>query len=110
MNLKGFTDPKVLRRFIILMAILTFGGFTFWALTGSYVSAPEGDYEVRQGDILLGDGKLDAALERFNAALKVLLPDDKMKQYLKGRATVTSGLLCLVFAAAYGSVMFGGNP
>ncbi len=38
------------------------------------------------------------------------LPDDKMKQYLKGRATVTSGLLCLVFAAAYGSVMFGGNP
>ncbi len=38
------------------------------------------------------------------------LPDDKMKQYLKGRATVTSGLLCLVFAAAYGGVMFGGNP
>ena len=38
------------------------------------------------------------------------LPDDKMRQYLKGRATVTSGLLCLVFAAAYGSVMFGGNP
>ena len=37
-------------------------------------------------------------------------PDDKMKKYLKGRATVTSGLLCLVFAAAYGSVMFGGNP
>ena len=38
------------------------------------------------------------------------LPDDKMRQYLKGRATVTSGLLCLVFAAAYGSVMFGANP
>ncbi len=38
------------------------------------------------------------------------LPDEKMRQYLKGRATVTSGLLCLVFAAAYGGVMFGGNP
>ncbi len=38
------------------------------------------------------------------------LPDEKMKKYLKGRAAVTSGLLCLVFAAAYGSVMFGGNP
>ena len=38
------------------------------------------------------------------------MPDEKMRQYLKGRAGVTSGLLCLVFAAAYGSVMFGGNP
>lgn len=38
------------------------------------------------------------------------LPDEKMQKYLKGRATVTSGLLCLVFAAAYGSVMFGGTP
>ena len=37
------------------------------------------------------------------------LPDEKMQKYLKGRATVTSGLLCLVFAAAYGGVMFGGN-
>ena len=38
------------------------------------------------------------------------MPDDKMQKYLKGRAAVTSGLLCLVFAAAYGGVMFGGNP
>ncbi len=38
------------------------------------------------------------------------LPDEKMLKYLKGRATVTSGLLCLVFAAAYASVMFGGAP
>ena len=37
------------------------------------------------------------------------MPDDKMRQYLKGRAGVTSGLLCLVFAAAYGGVLFGGN-
>ena len=38
------------------------------------------------------------------------LPDEKMQKYLKGRAAVTSGLLCLVFGAAYGSVMFGGAP
>ena len=37
------------------------------------------------------------------------LPDEKLQQYLKGRATVTSGLLCLVFAAAYGGVLFSGN-
>jgi hypothetical protein len=37
------------------------------------------------------------------------MPDEKMQQYLKSRATVTSGLLCLVFAAVYGGVMFGGN-
>ena len=70
MNLKDFTNPKVLHRFIILMALLTFGGFTFWAVTGSYIKAPEGDYEVRQGDILFGDGEYDAALDRFNLALK----------------------------------------
>ncbi len=38
------------------------------------------------------------------------MPDEKMRQYLKGRAGVTSGLLCLIFAAAYGGVLFGGNP
>ena len=37
-------------------------------------------------------------------------PDEKMRKYLKGRAAVTSGLLCLVFAAVYGGVLFGGNP
>ena len=38
------------------------------------------------------------------------MPDEKMRQYLKGRAGVTSGLLCLVFAAVFGGVLFGGNP
>ena len=37
------------------------------------------------------------------------LPDEKMQKYLKGRAAVTAGLLCLVFAAVYGGVLFGGN-
>ena len=85
MNLKMFSHPRVIRRFVILMGLLTFGGFTFWAVTGSYLKAPPGDYEVRQGDILLGDGKYDAALERFTAALAVS-PDHRGA--LMGRALV----------------------
>lgn len=85
MNLKGFTEPKVIRRFVILMGILTFGGFTFWAVTGSYLRSPPGDFEVRQGDILFGDGIYDAALERFNAALRKS-PDHRGA--LMGRALV----------------------
>ncbi len=69
MNLKAFSNPRVLRRFIILMGVATFVMFTFWAVLKSYVKTPPGDYEVRQGDILLGDAKYDSAIERFNAAL-----------------------------------------
>ncbi len=76
MNLKAFTNPRVVRRFIILMAVATFGMFTFRAVLENYVQGPPGDYEVRQGDIFLGDGKYDAALDRFNAALDVM-PDHR---------------------------------
>ena len=38
------------------------------------------------------------------------LPDDSVRAGLKSRASVTAGLLCLVFAAAYGGVLFGGRP
>jgi|TARA_B100000315_G_scaffold23961_1_gene20713 tetratricopeptide (TPR) repeat protein len=82
---KDFTTPRVLRRFVILMAVLTFGMFTFWAVTKSYLKSPPGDYEVRQGDILLGDEKYEAALERFNAAIAVS-PDHRGA--LMGRALV----------------------
>jgi hypothetical protein len=37
------------------------------------------------------------------------LPPEEVKRSLKSRASVTSGLLCLVFAAAYGGVVFSGN-
>ena len=85
MNLKALSNPKVLRRFIILMGVATFAMFTFWAVLRSYVNAPNGDYEVRQGDIHLGDARYDAALERFNAALAVS-PDHRGA--LMGRALV----------------------
>lgn len=38
------------------------------------------------------------------------LPEEGDRESLKRRATVTSVLLCLVFAAVYGGVMFGGRP
>ena len=66
-----FSDPKVTRRFVILMAIATFVMFSIWAVVRSYSLTPDGDYEVRQGDIFIGDGKFDKALERFDEALKV---------------------------------------
>jgi tetratricopeptide (TPR) repeat protein len=68
---KELTNPRVIRKFIVLTFIATFVGFTFWAIIKPYfVSAPSGDYEVRQGDILLGDKKFDEAIERFDVALE----------------------------------------
>ena len=65
-------NPRVLRRFIILMAVLTLGMFSFWAFYGEFFNAPPGDYETRQGDILLGEKKYDEAIERFDAALTAM--------------------------------------
>jgi tetratricopeptide (TPR) repeat protein len=67
----AFGNPRVLRRFIVLAAAATFAMFTLWAVVREVVDAPPGDYEVRQGDILLGDGKFEDAIGRFEAALAV---------------------------------------
>jgi tetratricopeptide (TPR) repeat protein len=67
----AFGNPRVLRRFIVLAAAATFAMFTLWAVVREVVEAPPGDYEVRQGDILLGDGKFEDAIGRFEAALAV---------------------------------------
>lgn len=68
---KALLQPRVLRRFIIIMAAATFAMFTLWAVLREALVSPPGDYEVRQGDILLTDGKFDEAIERFEAALAV---------------------------------------
>lgn len=59
----------MLRRFIVLAGAATFAMFTAWAVVREIVDAPPGDHEVRQGDILLGDGKFAEAIDRFDAAL-----------------------------------------
>ena len=62
-------NPKVLKRFIIYMAILTFVMFTVWGFVRSFMNRPPGDYETEVCDIRLKDKKYDQALEAANKAL-----------------------------------------
>ena len=63
-------STKVLRRFIINMAILTFVMFTVWALVRSFMNRPPGDYETEVCDIRLKDKLYDQALQAANTALE----------------------------------------
>ena len=62
-------NTKVLKRFIIYMAILTFVMFTIWGFVRSFMNRPAGDYETEVCDIRLKDKKYDQALEAANKAL-----------------------------------------
>lgn len=76
----------VLRRYVIiaLVALIAWGLYKT-IINPLFVTAPTGDFEVRQGDILLSDKKYDEALERFDAAL-LISPDHRGA--LMGRAIV----------------------
>jgi len=63
------TNPRVLRRFIILMGVATIVMFSVWAIIKAVKEDVPGDYEVRQGDIFLQDKLFEKAIDRFNAAL-----------------------------------------
>ena len=63
-------NPKVIKRFIVYMAIATFVMFTFWAIVKSYLNRPAGDYETEVCDIRLKDKKFEQALENANIALE----------------------------------------
>jgi len=62
-------NVRVLRRFIIYMAIATFVMFTVWAFVRSYMNRPPGDYETEVCDIRLKDKLYDKALKAANDAL-----------------------------------------
>jgi len=62
-------NTKVLKRFIIYMAILTFVMFTIWGFVRSFMNRPPGDYETEVCDIRLKDKKYDQALKAANKAL-----------------------------------------
>ena len=62
-------ETKVLKRFIIYMAILTFVMFTVWGFVRSFMNRPAGDYETEVCDIRLKDKKYEQALEAANKAL-----------------------------------------
>jgi tetratricopeptide (TPR) repeat protein len=63
-------NAKVLKRFVIYMAILTFVMFTIWALVRSFMNRPPGDYETEVCDMRLKDKLYDKALQAANIALE----------------------------------------
>ena len=63
-------NPKVLKRFIIYMAVATFVMFTVWAFVRSYMNRPPGDYETEVCDIRLKDKLYDQAMTAANKALE----------------------------------------
>ena len=62
-------NTKVLKRFVIYMAILTFVMFTVWGFVRSFMDRPPGDYETEVCDIRLKDKKYEQALKAANKAL-----------------------------------------
>ena len=65
-------NGRTIGRFAVLLLVAGFALVTVWSVVKPHLfDAPPGDYEVRQGDILLTDGTYDAAIERFDAALAV---------------------------------------
>ena len=63
-------NARVLKRFVIYMAILTFVMFTVRALVRSFMNRPPGDYETEVCDMRLKDKLYDEAIEAANTALK----------------------------------------
>ena len=63
-------NARVLKRFVIYMAILTFVMFTVWALIRSFMNRPPGDYETEVCDMRLKDKLYDKAIQAANAALE----------------------------------------
>jgi len=63
-------NTRVLKRFVIYMAILTFVMFTVWALIRSFMNRPPGDYETEVCDIRLKDQLFDKAIQAANKALE----------------------------------------
>ena len=63
-------NARVLKRFVIYMAILTFVMFTVWALVRSFMNRPPGDYETEVCDIRLKDKKYGEAIVAANTALQ----------------------------------------
>ena len=63
-------NAKIIKRFVIYMAILTFVMFTVWGFVRSFMNRPPGDYETEVCDIRLKDNKYDEALRAANIALE----------------------------------------
>jgi tetratricopeptide (TPR) repeat protein len=78
-------NPRVVRRFIFLMALLTIGAFIFWDVLEDYARREPGDYYTEAGSNRLVDELYDEAMENFDKALEEA-PDHRGA--LMGRALV----------------------
>ena len=78
-------NRRVLRRFIILMALLTVAVVLFRDLIVAQFDRPPGDYHTEVGSNRLVDGLYEEAMEEFNTALEEY-PDHRGA--LMGRALV----------------------
>jgi len=63
-------NARVLKRFVIYMAILTFVMFTAWALIRSFMNRPAGDYETEVCDMRFKDKLYDKAIQAADTALE----------------------------------------
>ena len=63
-------NPAILRRYIVLMILAIAAAAAFSLGYDFFTAAEPGDYYVRKGDIRLGEGKFDEALENFDLALE----------------------------------------
>ena len=64
-----YFNPRVQKRFITLMLILTVVMFSIWIGVAWFKEGTPGDFEVRQGDIKLSDGAYEEAIELFELSL-----------------------------------------
>ena len=78
-------NPRILKRFVIYMAILTVVSFLGWELIGGFLKQEPGDYHTKRGDQFLSSKEYDAALEQFDLALEEM---NNHRGALAGRAAV----------------------
>ncbi len=78
-------NRRILKRFVVICAIATFAMFSVWTVVWLFSNEEPGDYYTRQGDIRLGEDKLDEAMASFDKALAEM-PDHRGA--LMGRALV----------------------
>ncbi len=68
--MSDYLSNRVIMRFIVLLGVLTFVVYLFWTFR-EYLSPPPGDFEVREGDILLQDENFAEAAVKFDEALRI---------------------------------------
>jgi tetratricopeptide (TPR) repeat protein len=78
-------NPRVLRRFIFLLAILTVVVFVSRDLLREFTERAPGDYETEVGTHRMEDGRYDEALEHYDKALD---EEPDHRGALMGRAIV----------------------